>query len=66
MAKNELVMMGATLALDLVRFALTARNLEGKTPDQVLAMWRLTSAESKAVGTAWDAMEKAPEPVPDV
>ncbi len=65
MGKNDLAMMGATLALDLVHFALTARGLEGKNPEQVLALWRATSEGAKAVGAEWDAFDKK-EPAPGV
>ncbi len=49
------VVMGASLAIELVRFVMTSRELEDKTPEQVLAMWSQTNAEAKAVHAAWDA-----------
>ncbi len=51
-----LVTMGASLAIELIRYAMTAKNLEGKTPEQVLAMWAETNAEAKAVHDAWDSI----------
>ena len=53
-----LVTMGASLAIELIRFAMTSKNLEGKTPEQVLALWAETNADAKAVHDAWDAFDK--------
>ena len=52
---SPLVTMGASLAIELVRFAMTSKGLEGKSPEEVLAMWAQTNAEAKAVHDAWDS-----------
>ncbi len=52
------VVMGASLAIELVRFVMTSRELEGKTPEQVLAMWSQTNTEAKAVHEAWDVPDR--------
>ncbi len=50
-----LAMMGASLAIEIIRFAMTTKGLEGKTPEEVYAVWAKTNAAAKAVHDEWDA-----------
>ena len=46
---------GITTALELVRFAMTAKGLEGKTPEEVLEMWAATRTDVRRAIDAWRA-----------
>ncbi len=53
-----LAVMGISLAIELIQFAMTSKGLEGKTPEEVFALWAETNAEAKVVDDEWDGLSK--------
>ena len=51
----NLSVLGITTALELIKYMLTVRGLEGKTPEQVLEMWALTRVDVQLAVDEWKA-----------
>lgn len=54
------ILIGGTLALELVKFVRSTKNLANYTDEQVLEMWAATNKEAKAALANWKTeMDKA-------